>query len=139
MTTTRLWRTGGKGNSTLQKLKPIDGFDIDAYRRRLQILREIISGDNQQEFADRLGIDMKRWNNYERGYPVPREIAFMLMQQFPGISIEWVWFGMTGNLSEHYAKRIAALEQAEREQIAAQRQLAKATDRVKEADAKRKR
>jgi transcriptional regulator with XRE-family HTH domain len=113
-------------------VKKIEGFDVEAYQRRLRILRQIISGENQQDFADRLGIGMMRWNNYERGYPVPREVAFILMKKFPGISVEWIWFGMTGNLSEHYAKRIAALEEAQREETKAVKALERAQERVKD-------
>lgn len=120
-------------------MKKIDGFDVEAYQRRLRILRQIISGENQQDFADRLGIGMMRWNNYERGYPVPREVAFILMSKFPGISVEWIWFGMTGNLSEHYAKRIAVLEAAEREEAKALKSLARAQGKVKATQQRRKR
>ena len=113
-------------------------FVLEDYQRRLRILRQIISDENQQDFADRLGIDMKRWNNYERGYPVPREIAFLLMDTFPGISVEWIWFGMTGNLSQHYAKLIAEIDLAEREHAKSVRQLARAQDREKTARKRKK-
>lgn len=116
----------------------IRGFDVAAYKNRLKLLRQIISGENQQQFADRLGIDMKRWSNYERGYPVPREVAFLLMEKFPGISIEWVWFGMAGNLSKFYADRIKAAEEAAREHTQAMKALMKAQERV-DAAVKRKR
>lgn len=128
-----------QGERTLQKQKPIEGFDIEAYKRRLRILREIVSGENQQEFAERLGIDMKRWNNYERGYPVPREIAFLLKEKIPGLDPTWLWWGWTGNMADHLLKRIHALEEAEREQRKAEQALAKAADRLKDAAAKRKR
>lgn len=123
----------------MQKQKPIVGFDIAAYQLRLRILREVISGENQQDFSERVGIDKKRWNNYERGYPVPREIAFMLMHKFPGISVEWIWFGMTGNLSKYYLDRITTVEAAMREERKAGQALQRAADRVKEAADKRKR
>ena len=113
-------------------------FVLEDYQRRLRILRQIISDENQQDFADRLGIDMKRWNNYERGYPVPREIAFLLMDTFPGISVEWIWFGMTGNLSQHYAKRIAEIDQAEREHAKTLKDLARAAERERNARKKKR-
>ena len=116
----------------------IAGFDTAAYQRRLKLLREIVSGENQQEFAERLGIPFKRWNNYERGYPVPRETAFLLMQRFPGISIEWLWFDMKGNLSPHYQARIEAAEKAEREHAKAVKALEKAQGKVKETATKRR-
>lgn len=87
-----------------------EGFDVEAYRRRIRILREIVSGDNQIEFVKRLGIDYKRWSNYERGYPIPREVAFLLRKKFPGMSIEWIWFGTKDSLSAHYRERIELAE-----------------------------
>jgi transcriptional regulator with XRE-family HTH domain len=116
----------------------IAGFDTAAYQRRLKLLREIVSGENQQDFAERLGIPFKRWNNYERGYPVPRETAFLLMQRFPGLSIEWLWFDMKGNLSPFYRDRIDAAEKAEREHAKALKALTKAQGKVKEAANKRR-
>lgn len=88
----------------------LEGFDVEAYRRRLRIMREIIAGDNQTEFAKRLGVDFKRWSNYERGYPVPREVAFILHDKFPGMSIEWIWFGTDKSLSDSYKEKIALAE-----------------------------
>jgi transcriptional regulator with XRE-family HTH domain len=106
----------------------LEGFDVEAYRRRLRIMREIIAGDNQTEFAKRLGVDFKRWSNYERGYPVPREVAFILHDKFPGMSIEWIWFGKETSLSEDYKKKIALAEKLdiERERDLAEMQKLKA-------------
>lgn len=114
-----------------------EGFKVADYQRRLRILREIVSGENQQEFAERLGIPFKRWNNYERGYPVPRETAFLLIDKFRGISVEWLWFGMTGNLSEAFAEKIRVLEAQDRERIAADKALERAKAKVKDVASKR--
>lgn len=113
-------------------------FKPEAYVRRLKLLREIISGENQIEFAERLGIPFKRWNNYERGYPVPRETAFALMEKFPGISVEWLWFGMTGNLSSSYLDKIKTAEKLEREERDATVALDKAQKKLKATMARRK-
>lgn len=122
----------------MKKLRKINGFDTTAYVVRLRLLREIISGENQMDFAKRLGIPFKRWSNYERGYPVPRETAFLLIQKFPGISVEWVWFGMTGNLSQHYLDRIKAAEALEKELLSAARAAEKAQARLRAVTTKRK-
>ncbi|MEH2525819.1 MULTISPECIES: helix-turn-helix domain-containing protein [unclassified Bradyrhizobium] len=111
-------------------MKKIEGFDVEAYKRRLTMLREIVSGENQAEFAERLGVPFKRWNNYERGYPVPRETAFLIMHKFPGMSVEWLWFGHTGNLSEHYRERIKIAETLARETAHAQAAVEKAQLRL---------
>lgn len=120
-------------------MKKVKGFDVKAYQSRLRLLREIVSGGNQQEFAEKIGIPFKRWNNYERGYPVPRETAFILMEAFPGISVEWIWFGMMGNLSKFYSDRIKEAETMERERVIADATLARAKERVAAVASKRKR
>lgn len=119
-------------------MKQVSGFDIKRYQQRLRLLREIVAGGNQQEFADKLGIPFKRWNNYERGYPVPRETAFALMEKFPGISVEWLWFGMVGNLSKHYADKIKEAEALDKERASAAATLTRARERVSDLDARRK-
>lgn len=119
-------------------MKKMGGLDVKAYKRRLRILREIVSGGGQQEFADKLGIPMKRWNNYERGYPLSRETAFLLREKCPGVSIEWLWFGMTGNLSKSFEEKIKAAEKFERERELARTSLKKAKDRVKLIDQERR-
>jgi transcriptional regulator with XRE-family HTH domain len=91
------------------------GFDIDAYRKRLRIMRQIVSGENQADFAVRVGLDPKRWNNYEQGYPIPRHVAMMLMQKID-MSIEWLWFGREGNLRAEFRDQVRALQELERQQ-----------------------
>jgi hypothetical protein len=118
--------------------KKINGFDTEAYLGRLRLMREICSGENQADFAKRLGIPAKRWSNYERGYPVPRETAFLIIQKFPGMSVEWLWFGMMGNLAPFYRDKIAAAEQILREQSAALRAAEKVEAKLRELDARRK-
>lgn len=110
----------------------LQGFDVDAYRRRLRIMREIISGDNQTDFAKRMEVDFKRWSNYERGYPIPREVAFMLHSKFPGMSIEWIWFGSTASLSAAYRDKIMLAEKLD---IERERDLAELTKIRKKMDA----
>jgi transcriptional regulator with XRE-family HTH domain len=113
-------------------------FIVEEYKERLKMLREIVSGENQQDFADRIGIPFKRWNNYERGYPIPRETAFILMEKFKGVSLEWIWFGMEGNLSTDFRQRILALEAARRDEITASRRLSKAKADLEEKQSRRR-
>jgi transcriptional regulator with XRE-family HTH domain len=114
-------------------------FDADAYKRRLRIMREIISGDNQTDFAKRLGIDFKRWSNYERGYPVPREVAWKLYEKFPGMSIEWLWYGSKTSLSNDYRDKIAIAEKMEVEYARDVAEMEKLRNRLNaSAEARRK-
>jgi hypothetical protein len=111
--------------------------DPEGYLHRLKLLREVISGENRTDFAKRLGIEYKRWDNYERGYPMPRQTAFHLMKTFPGMSVEWLWFNMFGNLSQDYAERIRAAELVDREEAKAQKELDAAKAKLEEIKKKR--
>jgi len=119
--------------------KCMDDFDIEAYRKRLRIMREILSGDNQTEFAKRLGIDFKRWSNYERGYPVPREVAFLLRQKFPGMSIEWIWFGSYDALSSSYREKILLAEKLDAERDIQMAEMEKIRQKLNAGAERRKR
>jgi hypothetical protein len=70
------------------------GWDLsrENRRKRLRLLR-IKMKMNQQEFAAWVGIPYKKWNHYERGYEVPRDAAFILVQKFKGLTHEWIWYG----------------------------------------------
>jgi hypothetical protein len=115
-----------------------NGFNKDAYRRRLRLLREIYSGDNQVEFAKRLGIPYKRWSNYELGYPVPRETAWIIMEKCKGTSVEWLWFGITGNLSTEFKQKLRAVEATNEALQQAAQELERAQNRMKTIAEKRK-
>jgi transcriptional regulator with XRE-family HTH domain len=113
-------------------------FNIPAYIKRLKLLREILSkGGSQTEFAKSIGVSFARWSNYERGYPVPREVAFILEDVY-GVSVEWLWFGKTGNMPADLLAKIEAAEISARRLGAAERALKRAQEKVKEASASRK-
>lgn len=66
----------------------------EAVARRLMILQEAaMPSSTQTAFALKVGIEVKRWNNFLRGMPLPREPATILVKAFPGITFEWLWFG----------------------------------------------
>jgi transcriptional regulator with XRE-family HTH domain len=121
----------------VKEIKSRGRFNLEDYKKRLKLLREIYAGDNQQEFAERIGIPFKRWNNYERGYPIPRETAFILMEEL-GVSVEWLWYGMTGNLTKSFTLKLEEAEKAKREYDIAVRKLTKAKETVAEKEAKRR-
>lgn len=118
--------------------KHMDDFDVEAYKKRLRIMREILSGDNQTDFAKRLGIDFKRWSNYERGYPVPREVAFLLRKEFPGMSIEWIWWGSYEALSPAYKEKILLAEKLDNERDQQMAEMEKIRQKLNASAEKRK-
>jgi transcriptional regulator with XRE-family HTH domain len=100
-----LAKKGDRPVDTKIKTKEYPWWDREAYRGRLRQLRAVY-GESQTEFAERLGIPFKRWNQYERGYPVSRQVAFILCKELPGFSIEWLWFGHEGGLGDNLKSRI---------------------------------
>jgi transcriptional regulator with XRE-family HTH domain len=109
-------------------IKKIRGFNAKAYKRRLKLFRIAVASNGNEyqiDFAKKLGIDFKRWNNYERGYPVPREVAFIIRNKF-GMSIEYLWFGDEGNLSDDWKERLEKAEETLREREEAETTFARA-------------
>lgn len=72
-------------------------------------------GETQEAFAARLGIPFKRWNQYERGYPIPRETAWLIRQKIANNISDWVWFGDEKYLDPDFKARIKAAQDAEQD------------------------
>lgn len=81
-------------------MRNLDPESNEAVARRLQILRRTVSKDNQAAFAARLGIEPKRWNNFERGTPLSKEIAFLIVKKFPDFTLDWLWHAKTKGMPQ---------------------------------------
>ena len=79
----------------------------EAVSERLMLLRQVVSGSNQTAFAIRMGIEVKRWNNFERGLPLSKEIAFLLVKKVPGLTLDWLWLGNEGGLPLKLQRELA--------------------------------
>jgi hypothetical protein len=75
--------------------------------QRLSRLREVVSGENQTAFATRIGIEVKRWNNFERGLPLSKEVAFLLVKKVPGLTLDWLWLGIESGLPLKLQRELA--------------------------------
>ena len=84
--------------------------DNSQVARRLKVLRQVVAGENQTAFAARLGMEMKRWNNFERGYPLSKEIAFLIVQKVPGVTLDWLWLGNESGLPLKLQRELAEAE-----------------------------
>ena len=71
----------------------------EAVAARLRLLRTVVSGESQTAFAAALGIEVKRWNNFERGLPLSKEVAFLLVNKFPDVTLDWLYLGNENGLS----------------------------------------
>ena len=66
--------------------------------KRLQALRYHLAGHSQTAFAARYNIEVKRWNNFERGFSLSKEIALLLCQKIPGLTLDWLLRGVESGL-----------------------------------------
>lgn len=112
-----------------------------AYRVRVRQLRQILlPGATQGEFEKRLGLRPRLWSNYERGYPLPRETAFILEREFGAeFSPEWLWWGRRGNLTKAFAQALESFATLAAEQAAIDHARVELQRRQAALDAKRKR
>lgn len=105
---------------SLQMPRDSDVLDNQAIAFRLRTLRySVMGGDQgaQSRFAIAMKIEPKRWNNYERGYPLPRDMAVHLVRRTPGLTTDWLWIGkddgMPGRLQRELTEAGNALMAAE--------------------------
>lgn len=87
--------------------QPTDNSEV---AHRLSVLRQAVAGENQTAFAIRLGIEVKRWNNFERGFSLSKEIAFLLVQKIPGVTLDWLWLGNESGLPLKLQMELAEAE-----------------------------
>ena len=69
---------------------------------RMRLLRHWAVGNHQgsqSEFSNRVGLTAKQWNHFERGFPVPRDVAIALVLAFSGLTTDWILMGRDGGLT----------------------------------------
>lgn len=79
----------------------------EAVADRLTLLRSVVSGENQTAFAGRLGIEVRRWNNFERGTSLSKEVAFLIVKKFPDVTLDWLWLGIERGLPVRFQRELA--------------------------------
>lgn len=87
-----------------------DILDNQSIARRLRVLRYSVTGGDQgaqSRFAILMKIDPKRWNNYERAYPLPRDMAVHLVRRIPGLTTDWLWLGIEGGMPGRLQQELA--------------------------------
>ena len=77
-----------------------------AVTERLQRLRRAFNGDNQTKFAQRIGVHPQRWHHVEKGGALSKQLAIELVRRIPGMSLDWLFFGALGNLSNSLTARL---------------------------------
>lgn len=82
-------------------------------RERVKRLRLAMQLPTQQSMADHLGIEFNRWNNVERGLPLGHDLAVKLCQKFPGVTLDWLYFGKPDGLPLELARRLGEVPESE--------------------------
>lgn len=77
--------------------------------QRLRTLR-VLKGLSGPKFAEWIGVEYPRWNNWERGFPLPAPIALLLCRRFPGLTLDWLYRGRLEGLTLDLADRLGELE-----------------------------
>jgi hypothetical protein len=83
-------------------------LDNAAVSHRLKVLRHFVSGGNQSKFAADMGIEVRRWNNFERKFPLPRDVALLLCSKVPGLTLDWIYRGVEDGLPVGLQRELAA-------------------------------
>jgi len=79
--------------------------------QRLKRLRRALGYEDGAPFARALGITPNRWNNYERGFPLPTEMALRIRAQcrrdgYPGLTLDWIYDGVADHLPVELAIKL---------------------------------
>jgi DNA-binding transcriptional regulator YiaG len=77
---------------------------------RIKRIRVAMGYETVPPFAQLLGVDRKRWYNFENGFPLPREMAFLLVQRVPGLTLDYVYFGKSDGLPIELARRLGVFD-----------------------------
>lgn len=75
--------------------------------RRLVNLRLAVAGESQTAFAQHVGIETKRWNNFERGLPLSKDAALILVRKIPGLTLDWLFLGVEAGLTLKLQRELA--------------------------------
>lgn len=90
--------------------KPERIEEIPGQAERLKRLRTAYGFETSTAFAAFLNIGFQRWNAFENGAPLSREVAFLLVRRFSGLSLDWLYFGRTEALPLELARRLGELD-----------------------------
>lgn len=85
--------------------KGLIGAGDAATGRRVRWLRMTLGFHESKIFADYLGVGRQRWNAFENGASLSKEVAFLLKER-TRVSLDWLWYGETEGLPPDLAERL---------------------------------
>jgi hypothetical protein len=84
--------------------------DKKAVGRRLKALRAVAWTDHKG-FCAKCGIGLADWNNYEAANMLlPPNVGGKLVENIPGLTLDWLYLGRTNGLDGDLQRKLAAAE-----------------------------
>ncbi len=80
-----------------------------AISERLVLLRKAFVGERQAEFARRMTLGRRTWNNYERGFRIGLDQALLVCAK-TGATLDWIYRGLEGGMPQHLLKQISEIQ-----------------------------
>ncbi len=74
-------------------MDPLPGNSPEEVAARRRQLWRALEFPTSAAFAAAIGVTPTRWNNVENGGSLSKEIAFRIVQKFPGLTTDYLWFG----------------------------------------------
>jgi hypothetical protein len=77
---------------------PLPANEAAAQRKRLKLLWKSDGYPTSAGFAGALGISAARFSNAENGHPLSIEVARLIKNLIPGVTLDWLYDGMKPDL-----------------------------------------
>jgi hypothetical protein len=84
--------------------------EVPGQADRLKRIRRALQFETSTAFAAFLDIDSSRYNAFENGRPLSRDVAFRLVRKIPGLSLDWIYFGKADGLPIELARRLGLFD-----------------------------
>jgi hypothetical protein len=99
-----LWET----NARKQERVAAMSLDHKAVSQRLTHLREEMGYMYVTPFAKYLGVKIGRLWYAENGGPLAKELALIIVERCPSVTLDWLYLGRTKGLSVSMSRRLGA-------------------------------
>jgi transcriptional regulator with XRE-family HTH domain len=87
-------------------LGPLPANEAAAQRKRLKQLWKTDGYTTSARFAEALGISAARLSNAENGHPLSIEVARLIKNLIPGVTLDWLYDGDEAGLTVALRKRL---------------------------------
>lgn len=78
--------------------------------QRITRLWKALGYKTSKDFADKIGASPQRLNGVENGKPLGRDLANKMIQAVPGLSTDWLWYGVPDGLSVALARSLEEVD-----------------------------